>query len=67
MNERQPVEPSLEDAAQDEPATDAQLHEAPEPDRLSDDNYVGTDNIREGRVGGVMGSTHQQGGQGQGG
>jgi len=28
---------------------------------------VGNDNIREGRVGGVMGGPHQQGGQGQGG
>jgi hypothetical protein len=28
---------------------------------------VGNDNIREGRVGGVMGSPHQSMGQGQGG
>ena len=28
---------------------------------------VGADNIREGRVGGVMGGRHQQQGQGQGG
>jgi hypothetical protein len=28
---------------------------------------IGTDNIREGRVGGVMGGPHPQGGQGEGG
>jgi hypothetical protein len=38
-----------------------------EPDRLPDGNYVGEDNIREGRVGGVIGGPHQQGGEGGGG
>jgi hypothetical protein len=38
-----------------------------EPERLSDGNYVGDDNIREGHVGGLIGGPHQQGGEGQGG
>ena len=36
-------------------------------DQLPDGNYVGEDNIREGRVGGIIGGKHQQGGEGQGG
>src|SRR3954449_9606154 len=54
MDERMPVEPSLQDA-NGEQATHDHVHLNPEPDRLDDDNYVGEDNIREGRVGGVMG------------
>ena len=38
-----------------------------DPTVLPDGNFVGENNIREGRVGGVMGPTHQQGGEGQGG
>jgi hypothetical protein len=36
-------------------------------DTLPDGNQVGADNIREGRVGGVMGGPNQQQGEGQGG
>lgn len=36
-------------------------------DRGGTGQPVGRDNIREGRVGGVMGGPHQQQGQGQGG
>jgi len=36
-------------------------------DRGGTGDPVGADNIREGRVGGVMGGRHQQQGQGQGG
>ncbi|HET7727668.1 MAG TPA: hypothetical protein VFK54_10125 [Candidatus Limnocylindrales bacterium] len=36
-------------------------------DRGGTGEPVGTDNIREGRVGGVMGGVRQQQGQGQGG
>jgi len=50
-----------------EPPNDDELHGAPDLDRLPDGNFVGEDNIRQGRVGGVMGGTHQQGGEGQGG
>jgi hypothetical protein len=57
-------------------ATPANPDPAPEADELpaleGDDRGgtgapVGTDNIRDGRVGGVMGPARQQGGQGQGG
>jgi hypothetical protein len=36
-------------------------------DTLPDGNEVGANNIREGRVGGVMGGPNQQQGEGQGG
>lgn len=36
-------------------------------DTLPDGNQIGADNIREGRVGGVMGGPNQQQGEGQGG
>ena len=62
MDDREIVEPSLE-------PTDAEREAAPEPDaeKLADGNYVGSDNIREGKVGGVIGGAHQQGGEGGGG
>jgi hypothetical protein len=66
MNDTQPAEPSLHDPDALEPTADVPLDDA-DADRQPDGSYVGEDNIREGRVGGVMGSTHQQGGQGQGG
>jgi hypothetical protein len=61
MDDREPVEPSLEPT--DGKSTDPRDDE----ERLPDGNYVGEDNIREGRVGGVIGGPHQQGGEGQGG
>lgn len=63
MDETQ-LTPETEDEANSElskPATES------EPERLSDGNYVGPDNIREGNVGGVIGGPHQQGGEGGGG
>jgi len=67
MDDRLPVEPSLEPADK-EPAGDPDtLTGPPEGDRLPDGNLVGADNIRDGRVGGVIGGPHQQGGEGQGG
>lgn len=59
--------PSLEDP---DPAPerdqDSNVTAAPR-DRGGTGEPVGTDNIREGRVGGVMGGVRQQQGQGQGG
>ena len=60
MDDREPIEPGLQ-------PTDAEPAETHDDERLPDGNYVGEDNIREGRVGGVIGGTHQQGGEGQGG
>ena len=49
----------------------AAADDAPNPpaddDTLPDGNQVGADNIREGRVGGVMGGPNQSQGEGQGG
>jgi hypothetical protein len=51
-----------------DPAPEAnELPPVDERDRGGTGAPVGSDNIREGRVGGVMGPARQQGGQGQGG
>jgi hypothetical protein len=56
----------------DDDTTDTDERKDPPPphdeaEQLPDGNYVGEDNIREGRVGGVIGGRHQQGGEGGGG
>lgn len=63
-DEQRPPESDAETTSdRSKKATESQ----PEPDQLPDGNYVGEDNIREGRVGGVIGGPHQQGGEGGGG
>ena len=71
MNE--PSNPRLPDEAELDPAPELerpQAGDAPETDerdRGGTGERVGRDNIREGRVGGVMGGPRQQQGEGQGG
>jgi hypothetical protein len=66
-------EPELPDESSPDPAPEAERPTAAEAetnegqDRGGTGEPVGRDNIREGRVGGVMGGPHPQGGQGQGG
>jgi hypothetical protein len=63
----------LPDEAEPDPAPERERPTAAEAttsegaDRGGTGEQVGRDNIREGRVGGVMGGPHQQQGQGQGG
>src|SRR6188768_1271228 len=63
--------PDYEDTHSSEEEPSGQPGDEPsspgDPTVLPDGNYVGENNIRDGRVGGVMGPTHQQGGEGQGG
>lgn len=63
--------PDYEDTHSSEDESSGQPGDEPsspgDPTVLPDGNYVGENNIRDGRVGGVMGPTHQQGGEGQGG
>jgi hypothetical protein len=49
----------------DEPSSGPESHDVLDPGEPAEP--VGNDNIREGRVGGVMGGPRQQQGQGQGG
>ena len=71
MDNREPLEPSLENTVGDDTADDTDTKTGrPTPGEaeiLPDGNIVGEDNIREGRVGGVIGGPHQQGGEGGGG
>jgi hypothetical protein len=64
MDEREPLEPSLEGTKSD---PQDEVNPPAGAERLPDGNFVGTDNIRDGKVGGVIGGVHQQGGEGQGG
>ena len=71
----EPRKPSgkLPDKAEPDPAPERERPTTSESttsegaDRGGTGEPVGRDNIREGRVGGVMGGPHQQQGQGQGG
>jgi hypothetical protein len=74
MTDEQPsFEPQAPTEAEPDPAPEAERPTAVEPetnegvDLGGTGQPVGTDNIREGRVGGLMGGPHPQGGQGQGG
>ena len=74
MTDEQPrFEPEAPSEAEPDPAPEAERPTVAEAetnegvDRSGTGEPVGTDNIREGRVGGVMGGPHPQGGQGQGG
>jgi hypothetical protein len=66
-------ERSLPSPENPDPSPEQERPTAAEPetnegrDRGGTGEPVGPDNIREGRVGGVMGGRHQQQGQGQGG
>jgi hypothetical protein len=72
---KEPLEPDarLPHESEPDPATEPGRATAAEgttsrrAERGGTDEPVGPDNIREGRVGGVMGGPHQQQGQGQGG
>ena len=72
-DDRPRFEPDLPTDAEPDPAPEAERPTAAEAesndgeDRGGTGEPVGTDNIREGRVDGVMGGPHPQGGQGQGG
>ena len=68
--DRQPQMPSEQNpdpAPEAERATTAEVETNEGVDRGGPGGPVGRDNIREGRVGGLMGGPHPQGGQGQGG
>ena len=58
--------PGTADNSDAEAAEDAP-NEPADGDTLPDGNQVGADNIREGRVGGVMGRPNQSQGEGHGG
>jgi hypothetical protein len=62
-----PDEAEPDPAPEEERATVAEATTSQGADRGGTGEPVGRDNIREGRVGGVMGGPHQQQGQGQGG
>ena len=64
---RLPDESDPDPAPEHERATVAEVTTSEGKDRGGTGEPVGRDNIRDGRVGGVMGGPHQQGGQGQGG
>jgi hypothetical protein len=74
MTDEEPrFEPEAPSETEPDPAPEAERPTVAEaetnegPDRGGTGEPVGTDNIREGRVGGVMGGPHPQAGQGQGG
>jgi hypothetical protein len=73
MNDARNATPKLPDDAEPDPApederpTTAEATTSEGADRGGTGEPVGRDNIREGRVGGVLGGPHQQQGQGQGG
>jgi hypothetical protein len=66
-------DPQRPSEAEPDPAPEAERPTAAEAETNEGDDRGGTgepagrDNIRDGRVGGVMGGPHPQGGQGQGG
>jgi hypothetical protein len=62
-----PDESEPDPAPEHERPTTAEVTTAEGIDRGGTGEPVGRDNIRDGRVGGVMGGPHQQQGQGQGG
>jgi hypothetical protein len=62
-----PTEAQPDPAPERERATAAEAETSEGADRGGTGEPVGRDNIREGRVDGVMGGPHQQQGQGQGG
>ena len=62
-----PDESEADRAPEREQPTAAEATTSEAADRGGTGEPVGADNIREGRVGGVMGGPHQQQGQGQGG
>jgi hypothetical protein len=64
---RLPDETNPDPAPERERPTTAEVETNEGVDRGGSGEPVGRDNIREGRVGGIMGGPHQQGGQGQGG
>jgi hypothetical protein len=70
MTDEQRTQPSPAEpdpAPEDELPTAAEVETKADPDRGGTGEPVGADNIREGRVDGLMGGPHQQQGQGQGG
>jgi hypothetical protein len=62
-----PTESDPDPAPERERATAADVETNEGEDLGGTGDPVGRDNIREGRVGGLMGGKHQQQGQGQGG
>lgn len=58
--------PGTPDNSNPDAAADAP-NPPPDAEKLPDGNMVGPDNIREGRVGGVLGGPNQSQGEGQGG
>lgn len=62
-----PTEADPDPAPERERPTTAEAETNEGDDRGGTGEPVGADNIREGKVGGVMGGPHQQQGQGQGG
>lgn len=64
---RLPTPEEPDPAPEAEAPTTAEVETNEGVDRGGTGEPVGRDNIREGRVGGVQGGPHPQGGQGQGG
>lgn len=62
-----PTEEEPDPAPEAERPTAAEVETSEGDDRGGTGDPVGRDNIREGRVDGLMGGPHPQGGQGQGG